>query len=98
MPTTIFLDAEVAATLDNLLQRRDQRFCAIQTEALGTGELDVAEFLEALRPRSACLRMARRPLAGETDFLVRTLDALPGSRAFCAALVMCMNSTPSVWQ
>src|SRR6202023_2058770 len=41
-----FLDAEIAAALDDLLQRRDQRFSAVEAEALGAGELDVAKFLE----------------------------------------------------
>src|SRR5712672_2797006 len=42
-----FLDAEVAATLDDLLQRRNQRFRAVEAEALGAGELEVAELFEA---------------------------------------------------
>src|ERR1700727_2335405 len=41
-----FLHAEIAATLDDLLERRDQRFSAVETEALGAGEFDVAEFLK----------------------------------------------------
>ena len=42
-----FLHAEIAAALDDLLQRRDQRFGAVEAEALGAGELEVAEFLKA---------------------------------------------------
>ena len=41
-----FLHAEIAAALDDLLQRRDQRFAAVEAEALGAGEFDIAEFLE----------------------------------------------------
>src|ERR1051325_10464638 len=42
------LHAQIAAALDDLLQRRDQRLSPVEAEALGAGELDVAEFLEAL--------------------------------------------------
>src|SRR5713226_2523608 len=70
-----FLDAEIAAALDDLLQRRNQRFRAVQTEALGAGEFEIAEFLKTLGLDQ--LRQDRAPaLTGETDFLVRTLDAL----------------------
>ena len=43
-----FLHAERAAALDDLLQRRDQRFAAVEAEALGALVLDVEELLEAL--------------------------------------------------
>src|SRR5450631_685281 len=70
-----FLDAEIAAALDDLLQRRNQRFRAVQTKALGAGEFEIAEFLKTFGLDQ--LRQDRAPaLAGETDFLVRTLDAL----------------------
>ena len=70
-----FLHAEIAAALDDLLQRRNQRFAAVETEALGAGEFDVAELLEAFGLDQ--LHQDRAPaLAGETDFLVRPLDAL----------------------
>src|ERR1700682_6090180 len=70
-----FLDAEIAAALDDLLQRRNQRFRAVQTEALGAGEFEIAEFLETFGLDQ--LRQDRTPaLAGETDLLVQTLDAL----------------------
>ena len=39
--------AERAAALDDLLQRRDHRFAAVEAEALGAGEFQVAEFFEA---------------------------------------------------
>ncbi len=42
-----FLHAEIAAALDDLLQRRNQRFGAVEAEALGAGEFEIAEFLEA---------------------------------------------------
>ena len=67
-------DTETAAALDDLLQRRDQRFAAVEAEALGAGELDVAELLEAVgfdqlhQDGAAAFRR-------EADFLVRTFDA-----------------------
>src|SRR6266478_9823906 len=42
-----FLHAEIAAALDDLFERWDKRFGAVETEALGAGEFDVAEFLKA---------------------------------------------------
>src|SRR5262249_57753574 len=39
--------AERAAALDDLLQRGNHRLGAVETEALGAGELQIAEFLEA---------------------------------------------------
>ena len=42
-------DAELAAALDDLLQRRDDRLGAVETEALGAGVLHLAELLERLR-------------------------------------------------
>ncbi len=42
------LHAELAAALDDLLERRDQRLGAVEAEALGAGVLDVEELLEAL--------------------------------------------------
>ena len=70
-----FLHAEIAAALDDLLERRNQRFAAIQTEPLGAGEFEIAEFLETLGLDQ--LHQDGAPaLAGETDFLVRALDAL----------------------
>ena len=47
MPMHDFLHAEIAAALDDLLERRDQRFAAVEAEALGAGVFDVEEFLEA---------------------------------------------------
>src|SRR5262245_58424968 len=44
-----FLYAQIAAALDDLFESRDQRFGAIEAEALGTCVFDVEKFLEALR-------------------------------------------------
>ena len=49
-----FLHAQLAAALDDLFHRGDQRFAAVETEALGAEEFHAAEFLERLRLRSAC--------------------------------------------
>src|ERR1700730_13515527 len=77
-----FLDAKVAAALDDLFQRRDQRFGAIQTEALGAGEFEIAEFLEAFGLDQ--LHQDGAPaLAGETDFLVHSLDPLLDPALLC---------------
>ena len=70
-----FLHAEIAAALDDLLQRRDQRFAAVEAEALGAGEFDIAEFLEAFG-LDQLHQDGAAAFAGETDFLVRALDAL----------------------
>ena len=69
------LYAQVAAALDDLLKRRDQRFGAVQAEALGAGEFEVAEFLEAFG-FDQFHQNGAAAFAGETDFLVRPLDAL----------------------
>src|ERR1051325_3977710 len=69
-----FLDAEIAAALDDLLQRRDQRFRAVQSEALGAGVFDVEEFLEAFR-LDQLVEDRALALAGELDFLVAAFDA-----------------------
>ena len=67
--------AERAAALDDLLERRDQRFAAVEAEALGAGVFDVEELLEALGLDQL---VEDRPLAlaGEGDLLVRPLDPL----------------------
>jgi hypothetical protein len=43
-----FADAELAAALDDLLERRNHRLAAIEAEALGAGVFDVGELLEGL--------------------------------------------------
>src|ERR1700742_3907715 len=69
------LHAEVAAALDDLLQRRDQRLGPVEAEALGAGELDVAEFLEAFG-LDQLVEDRALALAGEGDLLVGAFDAL----------------------
>src|SRR5215472_14428783 len=67
--------AERAAALDDLLQRRDHGFGAIEAEALGPGEFHVAEFFEALG-FDQLVEDGALALAGKRDLLVRSLDAL----------------------
>ncbi len=69
------LHAERAAALDDLLERRDHQFAAVEAEPLGAGELDVGELLEAFRLDEL---VEDRPLAlaSEADLLVRPFDAL----------------------
>ena len=88
--------AELAAALDDLLQRRDGRLAAVEAEALGAGVLDVEEVLEALG-LDQLVEDGALALAGEGDLLVRALDALldPG---LLVGSEMCMNSTPIVPQ
>ena len=68
-------DAERAAALDDLLQRRDHRLAAVEAEALGAGELQVAELLEAFG-LDQLVEDRALALAGEVDLLVAALDAL----------------------
>ena len=69
------LHAERAAALDDLLERRDHRLAAVEAEALGAGELDVAEFLEAFR-LDQLVEDRALALAREADLLVGPFDAL----------------------
>jgi hypothetical protein len=69
------LHAERAAALDDLLQRRNHRLAAVEPEALGAGELQVAEPLEALG-LDQLVEDRALALAGELDLLVAALDAL----------------------
>src|ERR1700722_11139978 len=69
------LDAQRAAALDDLLQRRNHRFAAVEPEPLGAGELDVAELLEPLR-FDKFVEDRALAFAGEGDLLVGSLDAL----------------------
>src|SRR5690348_7117647 len=70
-----FLQAKIAAALDNLLVRGNERFGAIEAKPLGAGEFEVAEFLKTFGFDE--LVEDRAPtLAGERDFLVRPFDAL----------------------
>ena len=70
-----FLHAEIAAALDDLLERRDQRFSAVETEALGAGELGVAELFKAFG-FDQLHQDGAATFAGERDLLVRPFDAL----------------------
>ena len=63
------LDAELAAALDDLLEAGDQRFAAVEPEALGADELDVEELLEALGLDDA-LRIARLPSTVKSVWLL----------------------------
>ena len=90
------LDAQRAAALDDLLERRNHRFAAVEAEALGAGEFQVAEFLEALG-LDQLVEDGALAFAGEGDLLVRP-SMRSWIQAFCAPSEMCMNSTPSVWQ
>src|ERR1700680_2409711 len=67
--------AKRAAALDDLFQRRDHRFAAVEAEALGAGEFHVAEFLETFG-LDQLVEDGALALARETDLLVRSLDAL----------------------
>ena len=71
------LHAQRAAALDDLFERRDQRFAAIQTEAFGAGILDVEKVFEALRldqlveDRLLAFRRKRDPLVRPLDTLLQ---------------------------
>ena len=69
------LHAERAAALDDLLQRRDHRFAAVEAEALGAGVFDVEELLEAFG-FDQLLEDRDLAFAGEGDLLVAAFDAL----------------------
>src|SRR5476651_1088664 len=69
-----FAHAEIAAALDDLLERRDQRFAAVESETLGAGIFDVDEFLEAFRFHQF-VEDGALALHGEADFLVAAFDA-----------------------
>src|SRR5580700_5126609 len=67
--------AECAATLDDLLQRRDHRLAAVEAEPLGAGEFQVAEFLKTFG-LDQLVEDGALALAGERNLLVRPFDAL----------------------
>ena len=66
--------AEIAAALDDLLERRDKRFRAVEAEALGAGIFDVEEFLEAVG-LDQLVQDRALAFAREGDFLVLAFDA-----------------------
>src|SRR3954469_18191258 len=67
-------DTKGTAALDNLLQRRDHRLAAVEPEALGAGELQVAELLEAVG-LDELVEDRALAFAGEVDLLVAAFDA-----------------------
>ncbi len=67
--------AQIAAALDDLLQRRHYRFAAVEAEALGAGVLHVDEALEALG-LDQLVEDGLLAHRGEVDALVGALDAL----------------------
>ena len=72
-----FLDAELPAALEDLLDSGDQRFAAIEAEALGADELDAEIVLEALRlddPLQDHLAALERELGVVLDVLDALLD------------------------
>ncbi len=75
MPITNSSHAELAAALQDLLERRDQRLAALEAEALGAGIAAVEEPLEGLGRGQA---LEDRPLAlgGEVGLVARPLDPL----------------------
>src|SRR5439155_27245552 len=69
------LDAELAATLDDLLERRHHGLGAVEAEALGTRVFHVGELLEQLG-LDQLVEDRLLALDGEGDVLVLALDAL----------------------
>src|SRR5712691_10858230 len=69
-----FANAKRAAALDDLLERRNHRFAAVQPEALGSGELYVAEFLEAFG-FDQFIEYGAFAFTRERNLLVRAFDA-----------------------
>src|SRR5260370_26032717 len=69
-----FAYAERAAALDDLLERRNHRFAAVQPEALGSGELYIAEFIEAFG-FDQFIEDSAFAFTRECNLLVRTFDA-----------------------
>src|SRR5262245_62589101 len=68
-------DAELAAALEDLLDRRDQRLAAVETEALGADELHAEIALQPLRLDHA-LEDGAAALDGEFGMVLDVLDAL----------------------
>ena len=68
------LHAERAAALDDLFQRRNHGFAAVEAEALGAGEFEIEELLEALG-LDELVQDRALALAGEGDLLAGALDA-----------------------
>ncbi len=69
------LEAELAAALDDLLERRDRRLGAVEAEPLGAGVFLVEEALEGLR-RGQPLQDGAPAVGGEFGAVLDRLDAL----------------------
>src|SRR5437762_1307980 len=70
-----FLNAKIAAALDDLFERRDHALGPVETETLGAGVFDIEELLEAFRLDE----LAQDRLAAfgrEADRLALALDTL----------------------
>ena len=91
MPMHDLLHAELAAALDDLLQRRDQRFAAVQAEALGADEFDVEELLEAFG-LDQLVEDRLLAFGREGDASLSGPSMRRCSQSFCSGSVMCMNS------
>ena len=76
-----FAYAQIAAALDDLLERRHNRFTAVKPEPLGAGIFHIEKFLQAFGFGKF---LENRPLAlmGENNFLVRPFDTLLQPRFF----------------
>ena len=70
-----FLDAELAAALEDLLEARDQRFAAVEAEALGADELQAEILLQPLRLDHA-LHDHAAAFEREVGAVLDVLDAL----------------------
>src|SRR6476469_3516585 len=68
------LHAELAAALDNLLERRNHRLAAVEAEALGAGVLQLAELLETLG-LDELVEDGLLAFLGESDVLLLAFDA-----------------------
>ncbi len=70
MPNHDLFQAQIATTLDDLLQRRNEAFPAIKPETLGALELHIQKALEAFR-LDQFGEDGALAFAGECNFLVR---------------------------
>ena len=75
MPRTMSFTPKCAAALDDLLERRNQRFPAIEPKALGAGIFDVEKFFEAFG-FGKLVEDGLLAFRGEGDFLVWAFDPL----------------------
>ena len=85
------LHAELAAALDDLFQRRDGGFAAVQAEALGADEAVGRRISRSLRASISLLRIAFLP-SGVKTISLSGPSMRRCSQSFCSASLMCMNS------